>query len=82
MGISKIFREDEGERTFCNKSRKCYKIFVRNSEISSEIVPALECIQEEADTRLLIHGNHATVSGYEKVVIKSSDSDVEVISVE
>ena len=60
---------------------KCYKIYVRNSEIPSEIVPALECTQEETDTRLVLHANHAAVSGYEKVVIKSSDSDVEVISV-
>ena len=56
-------------------------IYVRNSEILSEIVPALECTQEEADTRLLLHANHAAVSGYKKVVIKCSDSDVEVISV-
>ena len=34
-----------------------------------------------ADARLLLHDNHASFSGYEKVVIKSSDSDVEVISV-
>ena len=32
-------------------------------------------------TYLLLHANHAAVSGYEKLVIKSSDSDVEVISV-
>ena len=52
-----------------------------NSEILSEIVPALECTQEEADTRLLLHVDHAAVSGYEKVVIKSTDSDVVVIFV-
>ena len=37
--------------------------------------------QGRKQTRLLLHANHAAVSGYEKVVIKSSDSDVEVISV-
>ena len=70
-----------GKELFVTSRDKCYKIYVRNSEISSEIVPALECTQEEADTRLLLdanHANHAAVSGYEKVVIKFSDSDVEV----
>ena len=66
---------------FVTSRDKCYKIYVRNSEILSEIVLALECTQEEADTRLLLHANHAAVSEDEKVVIKSSDSDVEVISI-
>ena len=66
---------------FVTSRDKCCKIYVRNSEILSEIVLALECTQEEADTRLLLHANHAAVSEDEKVVIKSSDSDVEVISV-
>ena len=66
---------------FVTSRDKYYKIYVRNSEILSEIVLALECTQEETDTRLLLHANHAAVSGYEKVVIKFSDSDLEVISV-
>ena len=79
MDISKIFGEGEGKELFVTSRDKCCKIYVRNSEISSEIAPVdvLECTQEEANTRLLIH---AAVSGYEKLVIKSSDSDVEVIS--
>ena len=70
-----------GKELFVTSRDKCYKIYVNNSGISSEIVLVLECTQEEANTRLLIDANHAAVSGYEKVVIKSSDSDVEVISV-
>ena len=66
---------------FVTSRDKCYKICVRNSEILRKIVLALECTQEEADTRLLLHANHAAVSGHEKVKIKSSDSDVEVISI-
>ena len=70
-----------GKELFVTSRDKYYNIYVRNSETSSEIVPALECTREEADIRLLLHANHAAVSGYEKLVIKSSDSDVEVISV-
>ena len=39
------------------------QIYLRNSEISSEIVLALECTQEEADTGRLLSDNHAPVSG-------------------
>ena len=70
-----------GKELFVTSRDKCYKIYVRKIEISSGIAPALECTQEEAGTRFLLHANHAAVSGYEKVVIKSSASDVEVISV-
>ena len=45
---------------FATSRDKRYKIYVGNSEISSEIVPALECTQEEADRRLL-HASHAAV---------------------
>ena len=70
-----------GKELFVTSRDKCYNIYVRNSEISSEIVSTLECKQEEADTGIILHANHVAVSGLEKVVIKSSDSDVEVISV-
>ena len=70
-----------GKELFVTSRDKYHKIFARNSETSSEIVFALECTREEGDTRLLFHANHAAVSGYEEVIIKSSDSDVEVISV-
>ena len=51
---------------------KCYKI---NSQDSKE-VPVLQCKQEEADGRLLLHAAHAARQGYCSVVICSEDTDV------
>ncbi len=39
-------------------------------------VPALQCSQEEADGRLLLHADHAAREGYQSVVICSEDTDV------
>ena len=81
--ISQKYLENyvRGKELVVTSPEKCYKIYVRNSKISSEVVPALEPTQEEADKRLLFHASHAAVSGYGKVVIQSSDSHIEVISV-
>ena len=40
-----------GKELFVTIRDKYYNIYVRNSETSSEIVSALECTREEADTR-------------------------------
>ena len=37
------------------------------------------CIQEEADTRIIIHIIHALNWGFSRILIKTSDSDVIVI---
>ena len=42
-------------------------------------VPELECHQEEADTRLFLHAQHAASSGSAVVTIRSPDTDVAVI---
>jgi hypothetical protein len=54
----------------------CYRITSR----SSEEVPALQCQQEEADGRLLLHAAHAAREGYQAVVICSEDTDVFIMS--
>ena len=42
-------------------------------------VPELECHQEEADTRLILHAQHAASSRSAVVIIRSPDTDVAVI---
>ena len=42
-------------------------------------VPELECHQEEADTRLFLHAQHAASSRSAVVIIRSPDTDVAVI---
>ena len=57
-----------------------HKIYVEN-----EIVTSVECTellskQEEADTKMFLHAKHAADKGYDSIVIKSSDTDVEVLA--
>ena len=51
---------------------KCYRI----TSQGSVDVPALQCHQEEADGRLLLHATHTAREGYQAVVICSEDTDV------
>ena len=41
---------------------------------------ALQCQQEEADGRLLLHAAHAARDGYQSVVVCSEDTDVFIMS--
>ena len=43
-------------------------------------VPELECSHEEADTRMLLHAQHAANTGQASVIIRSPDTDVAVIA--
>ncbi|CAC5416585.1 unnamed protein product [Mytilus coruscus] len=58
----------------------CHKIYVEN-----EIVKSVECTellskQEEADTKMFLHAKHAADKSFDSIVIKSSDTDVEVLA--
>ena len=55
----------------------CFKI----TSQASEEVPALQCKQEEADGRLLLHASHTGKEGYSSVMICSEDTDVFIMSV-
>ena len=61
---------------YATAGEKCYKI---TSHGSTE-VSALQCFQEEADGRLLLHASHAADEGYHTIVICSEDTDVFVMS--
>lgn len=71
------FREKLKEKVlYATVSDRCYRI---TSEGSNE-VPALQCQQEEADGRLLLHAAHAAEEGCQDVVICSEDTDVFIVS--
>ena len=55
---------------------KCYKIISQGSMEEQ----ALQCHQEEADGRLLLHASHAARQGYQAGVICSEDTDVFILS--
>ena len=43
-------------------------------------VPELFSNHEEADTRLILHAQHAALAGITQVIVKSPDTDVAVIA--
>ena len=61
---------------YANVDDTCYRI---TSE-GSEEVPALQCQQEEANERLLLHTTHAANEGYNSVLVCSEDTDVFILS--
>ena len=72
-----LYREKlHGEVLYTTADDKCFKI---TSQGSVE-VPALQCHQEEADGRLLLHAAHAAREGYQGVVICAEDTDVFILS--
>ena len=40
----------------------------------------LYSIQEETDTKIFLHANHAAALGHSSILIKSSDTDIEVMA--
>ena len=71
------YRERLGDKIlYVTVSKTCY----RNTSEDNNECPSLQCSQEEADGRLLLHAAHAAKEGYEAVVICSEDSDVFIMA--
>ena len=49
--------------------------------LSSQPTEMMECSNEEADTRLMLHAYHASQSGYRKILIRTVDTDIVVLAV-
>ena len=62
---------------FITSEEKCFRF----SAVRCREVPELQCVQEEADGRLLLHTSHAAEAGYEAVMISSNDTDVLVLNI-
>lgn len=60
---------------FVTCEEKCYRV----SAVRCHEMPELECVQEEADGRLL-HAAHAAEGGIKAVMISSNDTDVLVLN--
>ena len=76
------FAKKIGERTlFVTHGESCSKISVdAQGSISSSIVLELCSNQEEADTRMFLHALHASDAAHQQILIKSLDTDVEVLA--
>ena len=65
---------------FMTSRESCWQIYPENKDtMRSEDVPLLSFTHEEADTRMFLHAKHAS-HGYDVILIKSSDTDVEVVA--
>ena len=81
-GTDQRFAKKIGERTlFVTHGESCSKISVdAQGSISSSTVLELRSNQEEADTRVFLHALHASDAAHQQILIKSSDTDVEVLA--
>lgn len=55
--------------------------FLCNPPYGSITTALSPCTQEEADTRILLHTGDAAIQGYQKIVLRTGDTDVVVLSV-
>ncbi|CAH3031303.1 unnamed protein product, partial [Pocillopora meandrina] len=65
---------------FVTHGDNCTKLVVPNGSTIASDVPELCTNQEEADTRMFLHAEHASQNGHQRIAIKSSDTDVEVLA--
>lgn len=52
-----------------------------SSPAGADVDIVAPCTHEEADTRLFLHVNAATLAGHRRVIVRSSDSDVVVLGI-
>ncbi len=69
----------KGIEVFLAHQEECHKLIPSNDTLICTEVDELCCDHEEADTRMLVHANHAS-QFYRKILIKSPDTDVFVIA--
>ena len=76
------FAKKIGERTlFVTHGESCSKITVdAQGSVSSSTVLELCSNQEEADIRIFLHALHASDAAHQQILIKSLDTDVEVLA--
>lgn len=70
----------ENKVVFLAHDSSCHSLSSTEDELSVQQIDELECDHEEADTRLLLHANHASQT-CSRVVIRSVDTDVLVLAV-
>ena len=76
-----IYAEKIKEHTlFVTHGDNCTKLSSSDGTITACTVLELCSNQEEADTRMLLHSNHASQNGHQHIAIRSSDTDVEVLA--
>ena len=85
--LAKEWRNERYSRKLYGKSlfvshgseyhRICHSAFL----IESKLVDCLCAVQEEPDTRMFLYVNHISDNGFSKLIVKSADTDVEMLAV-
>ena len=76
-----IYAEKIKEHTlFVTHGDNYTKLSASDGTLTACTVLELCSNQEEADTRMLLHANHASQNGHQHIAIRSSDTDVEVLA--
>ena len=65
---------------FVTHGDDCTTLVASEGTVTASTVLELCSTQEEADTRMLLHASHASQNGHQRIAIKSSDTDVEVLA--
>ena len=68
-----------GIEVFLAHQKVCHGLFPSNDALESTEIDKLCSDREEADTRMLVHANHAS-QFYRNIIIKSLDTDVFAIA--
>ena len=66
-----------GKKLLMTHTDKCILIDGTSGIVSD--FPTLQCFQEEADTRFILHTHNACCTGYKNVLVCSPDTDVEIL---
>ena len=70
-----------GKSLFVSHGSECHRICHSAFGIESQLVDCLCTSQEEADTRMFLHVNHISDNGFSKLIIKSADTDAEMLAI-
>ncbi|KAJ8334734.1 hypothetical protein SKAU_G00403730 [Synaphobranchus kaupii] len=65
----------QDKQLFATCGETCYRLKKKDWKVVEE----LKSSHEEADTRMLLHANHASQNGYKTTVIVSEDTDVMIL---
>ena len=70
-----------GKSLFVSYGLECHRICHSAFGIESQFVDCLCTTEEVADTRMFLHVNHISDNGFSKLIVKSVDTDVEMLAI-
>ena len=69
-----------GRSIYCSIDGRCYKLSSNGLEVACEEISALHTIQEEADTKIILHCKYVSdMTNHESITVRSPDTDVFIL---